>query len=244
MATEDALYVKVLQDLQKRINANEFPTLKLPDERSLAQAYEVSRSSIKRALTVLALQGIIFKKRGSGTFVNPLYLKKQAMFHSLGTNLGVSDSYRFNGEAPAIKLLSVEKIPADEEARQDLFLDEGDEVWVAKRLRKLQAANFMIESAIIPAKLVPLMTVEDFKHSVFHYAETATKKAVTKSYMTVTVEPSTADDQMLLGLTDKEPVGVMSGIFFLDDGTPFEIGTMRIHYKYMHYNSFVSMDGE
>ncbi|MBC6498092.1 UTRA domain-containing protein [Weissella confusa] len=67
-----------------------FPNLKLPDERSLALSYDVSRSSIKRALNVLAQQGIIFKKRGSGTFVNPLYLKNQSMFHAIGNNLGVS----------------------------------------------------------------------------------------------------------------------------------------------------------
>ena len=66
MPTE-VLYMKVLGDLKDRIYKREFPNLKLPDERSLALSYDVSRSSIKRALNVLAQQGIIFKKRGSGT---------------------------------------------------------------------------------------------------------------------------------------------------------------------------------
>ena len=101
----EVLYMKVLNDLNRRINAQEFPNLKLPDERSLAISYDVSRSSIKRALNVLVQQGIIFKKRGSGTFVNPLYLKNQGMFNAVGQNLGVSDSFRFKGETPAIQLL-------------------------------------------------------------------------------------------------------------------------------------------
>jgi len=79
---QEAIYLRVLTDLKQRINDQEFENLKLPDERSLATAYEVSRSSIKRALNVLAQQGIIFKKRGSGTFVNPIYLKNQTMFQS------------------------------------------------------------------------------------------------------------------------------------------------------------------
>ena len=62
--------------------------------------------------------------------------------------------------------------------------------------------------------------------------------------MTVTVEPSDEDDRSHLQLSEVEPVGVMAGIYFLDDGTPFEVGTMRVHYKYMRYNSFVSLDGE
>lgn len=39
-----------------------------------------------------------------------------------------------------------------------------------------------------------------------------------------------------------EPVGVMEGIFFLDDGTPFEVSNMRVHYKYMRFNTFVNLD--
>ena len=102
----------------------------------------------------------------------------------------------------------------------------------------------MIENALIPEKLLPGLTEADMQHSMFHYAEEQTKKAVTKSFMTVTVEPSTEHDQQALNLSETEPVGIMGGIFFLDDGTPFEVGTMRIHYRYMSYNSFISLDGE
>ncbi|SUP52463.1 HTH-type transcriptional repressor yvoA [Weissella viridescens] len=118
---QEAIYLRVLTDLKKRINQQEFATLKLPDERSLAVAYDVSRSSIKRALNVLAQQGIIFKKRGSGTFVNPLYLKNQNMFQSTGHSLGVSDSFRIDGEAPAIELVSFDKQLADKDTQLALF---------------------------------------------------------------------------------------------------------------------------
>lgn len=243
METE-VIYMRVVADLKKRINAQEFPTLKLPDERSLATAYDVSRSSIKRALMVLAQQGIIFKKRGSGTFVNPLYLKKQQMFQSAGQNLGVTDAYRHNGEAPAIKVLSFSVETADEESRQALFLEKGEQVYHMQRLRVLQGTAFMIENAIIPVKLLPDLTAQDVEHSLFQYTQQATKKAVTKSFLTVTAEPSTESDQKLLALQPVEPVGVMTGVFFLDDGTPFEMATMRVHYKYMQFNSFDSLDGD
>lgn len=240
----EVLYMKVLNDLNRRINAQEFPDLKLPDERSLASSYGVSRSSIKRALTVLVQQGIIFKKRGSGTFVNPLYLKNQGMFHAVGQNLGVSDSFRFKGETPAIKLLVFEKEIANEEDREALFLEQDEEVYRIKRLRTLQDKVFMIENAVVPVKLLPMLTAEDMTHSMFQYAEQTTNKAVTKSFMTVTAEPSSEEDQQYLNLKPTEPVGVMSGVYFLDDGTPFEVGQMRVHYEYMRYNSFVSLDGE
>lgn len=85
--------------------------MRLPDERSLSEIYEVSRSSIKRALGVLAQEGIIFKKRGSGTFINPLYLKNQSLFHYEGSNLGVTDSFRADGKKQGIKLLDYQVVP-------------------------------------------------------------------------------------------------------------------------------------
>ena len=30
----------------------------------------------------------------------------------------------------------------------------------------------------------------------------------------------------------------------MDDGTPFEVSNMRVHYKYMRYNTFVSLGKE
>ncbi len=59
----DLVYRNIMKDLKERIQVNEFASKKLPDERSLSESYGVSRSSIKRALNVLANQGIIFKKR-------------------------------------------------------------------------------------------------------------------------------------------------------------------------------------
>ena len=62
--------------------------------------------------------------------------------------------------------------------------------------------------------------------------------------MTIMAEPSNPEDQQLLELSDREPVGIMEGIFFMDDGTPLEFSSMRLHYKYLRYNAFVSIDSE
>lgn len=240
----DVIYMQVLHDLKNRIYSNEFPDKKLPDERSLAESYGVSRSSIKRALNILAGQGIIFKKRGSGTFVNPLYLKNQPIFHNEGSNLGVTDSYQIDGRAPSIELINFQVIPANEDLQQALFLSPGDFVYQLERLRRLDGEPFMIENGFIPIKILPELSMENVTNSIFNFVEDTKKKTVTKSFMSVMAEPSTQRDRDLLELSEREPVGIMEGIFFLDDGTPFEVSTMRIHYKYMKYNAFVSLDAE
>lgn len=240
----EAIYIKVQADLKQKIYRGEFPSMKLPDERTLAEQYHVSRSSIKRALNVLAQQGVIFKKRGSGTFVNPLYLKNQDIFRYNGSNLGVTDSFRIHGETPTIEVLDFQVLPATKEQQLALFLNEDDFVYWIKRLRRLAGKPFMIENGYVPIRVLPSLTQKDVSGSVYEYVERTKKRSVTKSFMTIMAEPSNNEDQTLLELSPTEPVGIMEGIFFMDDGTPLEYTTMRLHYQYLHYSAFVSLDCE
>lgn len=216
--------------------------MRLPDERTLSENYGVSRSSIKRALGVLAQQGIIFKKRGSGTFINPLYLKNQSLFHYEGNNLGVTDSFQLDGKKQSIKLLDYQVIPASADIREELFLNDNEFVYQIKRLRLIDKQPFMIETGFIPIKIVPTLSPAIVDSSIFNYLEKNKGKRVTKSFMTISVAPSNQQDRSLLKLGPTEPVGIMGGVFFLDDGTPFEVSNMRIHYRYMKYSTFVNLN--
>ncbi|GFZ26263.1 GntR family transcriptional regulator [Lactobacillus corticis] len=237
----DFVYRNVKHDLKQRILTGAFKNMRLPDERSLAEEYQVSRSSMKRALELLAQEGIIFKKRGSGSFINPLYLRKQGMFRYEGSNLGLTDSVKVPGKKQKIKLLEFHVIKASPEIAQDLFISENDFVYEFKRLRLLDQQPFLVETGYIPIKLVPELNEQILLKSLYNYLETELNLTVTRSFLNITVESSNADDQKYLALQPIEPVGVMEGIFFLDDGTPLEISNMRVHHDYMRFSTFVNL---
>lgn len=237
----DFVYRTVMSDIKQNILNNNYDGMRLPDERSLAEHYQVSRSSMKRALGLLAEQGIVFKKRGSGTFINPLYLKNQALFRYEGSNLGITDSFKVPGKKQSIQLLHFHVVKASPEIAQDLFLNKDDFVYEFKRLRLLDEQPFLIETGYLPIKIMPELKAETLKGSLFNFLEDEQNKIVTKAFLNITVEPSSKTDQEELHLKDTEPVGVMEGIFFLDDGTPFEVSNMRVHYRYMNFNTFVNL---
>ena len=237
----DLVYQKIITSLKKAIDAGEFSDMRLPDERSLAESYKVSRSSIKRALGLMADQGIIFKKRGSGTFVNPLYLKQGSSFNYSGKNLGITDSFNANGQKPGVKVLQFDVVHPDKDLQDNLFLKPSEFVYAFKRLRSLDYVPFMIETGYIPIKLAPELSEQIASESIFNYVESELGKEVNKTYLNISAEPSDAEGKELLNLADNEPVGLMEGIFFLDDGTPFEFSTMKLHYKYFKYDSFVDL---
>ena len=99
----------------------------------------------------------------------------------------------------------------------------------------------MIETGYIPIKILPKLTEQTIKSSIFNYMQDEYNQSVTKSFLSVFAEPSTPKDQELLRLKPNEPTGIMEGVFFLDNGTPFEYSHMRFHYKYLKFNSFVSV---
>lgn len=238
----DLVYRTIMHDIKEKIVNKEYDGMRLPDERSLSEHYQVSRSSIKRALELLAQEGIVFKKRGSGTFINPLYLKNRGLFKYEGSNLGITDSFSVPGKSQNIELLDYQVIKTDDDLKQDLFLTSSDFVYKIRRLRLLDDQPFLIETGFIPIKIAPDLNPDILKKSLFNYLEHQKNKRVTKSFLTITVEPSTLEDQVKLMLEPNEPVGIIEGIFFLDDGTPFEVSNMRVHYKYMKYNSFVNLN--
>ena len=231
----DYVYRRVMHDIKHNIMAGRYEGMRLPDERSLADYYQVSRTSMKRALELLERQGIVFKKRGSGTFINPLYLKNQSMFRYEGSNLGLTDSFTAPGKKQSIKLLDFQAVKASPETAQDLFLNENDFVYQFKRLRFLDDQPFLIEEGFVPIKIAPELNDDILQGSLFNYLQSDQGQDVTKSYLTITVEPSSAEDQAQLQLKATEPVGVA-------DGTPFEVSTMRVHYKYMRFNTFVNLN--
>ncbi|GAF38715.1 GntR family transcriptional regulator [Agrilactobacillus composti DSM 18527 = JCM 14202] len=238
----DLVYQRVISALQQQINQGKFADLKLPNERVLAEEFNVSRSSVKKALNSLIQRGMIFQKQGAGTFINPLYLKNRPMYNISGDNVGVTDMYQKDGQHPDIQVLGFKVLPAKPEIQEALFLEPGEFVYEIQRLRAFDDQPFMIEDGFVPVKLVPDLTEKMIAGSLYNYLQESRNIFVTRSFLTISADVSNKQDQKLLKLKPVEPVGVMEGIFFTDRGTPIEFSHMRLHYKFMRYNTFTALN--
>ncbi len=66
------LYMEIIDYLKGKIHENELqPEDKLPTEADLAEKFDVSRITSNRALVELEREGLIYRVRGSGSFVAP-----------------------------------------------------------------------------------------------------------------------------------------------------------------------------
>lgn len=63
-------YEKIANEMRKRIKSSVYDIDQpIPDEKTLAAEFGCSRMTMKRALDTLAAEGMLFRKRGHGTFI-------------------------------------------------------------------------------------------------------------------------------------------------------------------------------
>ncbi|CZQ87840.1 aminotransferase-like domain-containing protein [Trichococcus ilyis] len=117
------LYQQLMQLIEEKIKAGDLvPGRPLPAERKLAEALQVNRSTVIRALEELTMQGILIRKRGSGTFVNPnkwgMQTRPIINWRTSLTpeNLSVDTPYQRN----------VKQLTAQHRSREILDLGNGD----------------------------------------------------------------------------------------------------------------------
>jgi GntR family transcriptional regulator len=65
------LYYQLETILRKKITSGDYsPKIPLPSEDALAEEYEVSRITVRQALSSLEQDGLVIRQRGKGTFVS------------------------------------------------------------------------------------------------------------------------------------------------------------------------------
>lgn len=237
--TKLALHEQIMNQIRQDILSDTYPDGQLPDERTLSQTFAVSRSTIKKAIDALVEEGLVFKKRGSGTFINLLFKKNYADYsHQRKGPIGLTKSFASNNKVTA-EILSYEVILPTTDIQNNLLIDASEFVYHIKRLRLINDIPISIETAYIPIKEMPKLTLEIATDSIYTYATETMHLNLTNSYISIHSAPSTDEDCKLLQLGKDEPVTIVEEIVFLDTGTPFEYTIIRNHYKKFTYNTIV-----
>ncbi|ABX42600.1 GntR family transcriptional regulator [Lachnoclostridium phytofermentans] len=96
------IYLQISMQLKEKILNGEYNNDdKLPSVRELSVIYEVTALTIQRALAQLELEGVIYSKKGVGSFVKPgchLHLEQQMVIEKTKEyvnnmkNLGLRDN--------------------------------------------------------------------------------------------------------------------------------------------------------
>ncbi len=115
---------KVREQIQEYIqNMDLTESRKLPREDALAQMFQVSRITVRKALDDLAAEGRIFRRQGKGTFVNAEFVDLKVTFNP---SMEFMQMIRQSGYYPSMKLLHFRVVQDRPEIRSLLRLSKED----------------------------------------------------------------------------------------------------------------------
>ncbi len=152
-------YEELVQDIISKICQNVID-VKLPSERELAEKYDISRFSVRKALSKLEAIGIVKSKVGSGYFVNTSIIGSPLIYNSVTENKFGEISYK--------KIKLNKRLPTTHEM-QMFSIEENEYVWVIKRLRLIQGKVTQVEETKLPVNMFPKVNNEIIESSLQKY---------------------------------------------------------------------------
>ena len=135
------LYHQLMQRIRGDIERGVYPTgSRIPPEHELEKLYQVSRVTVRRALSELTSEGLLERKQGKGTFVatprGGLPLKNLHSFH---------DSCKLNRVKPSIDVIHVRETEAGAEAAEGLNISRGSRVLEILRVCRADGVPVVLE---------------------------------------------------------------------------------------------------
>ncbi len=120
--TNFSTYMAIKSKLIQTFKTESFENNKLPSEPTLAKQLGISLVTLREALLMLALEGYITKRHGSGNYVHPSTLNfENRSFYFI-------ENFRRQSVEPGVRILSQSFIPAGEKVAQILTLKENAQI--------------------------------------------------------------------------------------------------------------------
>lgn len=200
------------------------PGSKLPGERELAAALQVSRSVLRDALAVLADERVLEASPWRGWFVTGPHMAEKVELQSF------TQMAQERGLVAGATVLAMDRRRATMEEGRQLRLAPGETVVDLLRLRTLNSRPACVDHSVIPDRIIPDLTQADFTDSsLYGTLEAASRTVIVRSDYTVRADGASAEEAAQLDLAPGAPVLVGEELASGIDGTPVLLG--RVVYR-------------
>ena len=216
-------YYRLKQTLRQKISEMEAGSL-LPSEAELCKAFEISRTTVRKALTDLNQEGLIYSYQGKGTFVAPKKVSSNWAQQSGGFYADMSE----RGFEISMQVLEKELQPAGDSLAKELKLNESDLVFKLVRLRFVDGKPFDICTNYLPAALFPGFEDENLEEgSLYTLMKTKYQIRFEHGRRLLEADAATTSEARLLQIRPHTPLLVMRSTMYDVRGLAVEHGVAR-----------------
>lgn len=219
MAKQLPKYKEIERDLLSQIQNGQ---LKAGDrvmtENELCERYQVSRMTARKALESLAVQGIVCRTAGRGTFVNSIHVRKpDAKITSFSADI------RSVGMTPGSILAEYRIRPASELPRiaRELNVADSEPVHCICRIRTANDMKVALNYTYIPCSILPKLELRMLEGSIYEYIEQQYEMYPYAGPKTISAVLPTQEQKRLLEI-DETALLQIAHPGYLMDGRAFE----------------------
>ena len=162
-----SLTAQVKSHLKQRILNAEFEDGRIPSEADLASELNVGRSTIREALGRLENESVIYRRQGSGTFVNETGLQIKTPLEEIWDYEKILEAH---GYTPSTKILSVNEESVNSAIATDLNLDPEAPALVVQKLFLADDNPVVLTRNYIPSAIITQpYTNDDFHLPMYEF---------------------------------------------------------------------------
>ena len=124
---KQAVFQDIAEKIAQRVNDGTYVTSqKLPSDYDLAEEFQCSRLTVRKAIDLLISQNILVKERGKGTYV----MKQPKIQSGSGGLQSFTETAKAQGKKTRTEVLQVEIVKEVPLKIRQMFADYGNEAMV------------------------------------------------------------------------------------------------------------------
>lgn len=200
------LYQQIYDEIKDAIEKGVYaPKERIPSELELAEQYDVSRITVRRAVEELCSDGYLVKQQGRGTFVSTPHINRQFHASTLQTFTALCSN---NGMKAGAHVVDRQIVPARQNEMEFFGLQKDALLLHIKRVRTADGAPIFEENIFVPFDAYrELLTADLEDKSIFAEVErVGGTPIVSVGYRTVEAVRANAEQAAELGIAPHDPL--------------------------------------
>lgn len=217
-------YKKVYADIKEKIEQNIWQAnQEMPTENELMDIYSYSKDTIRKALSLLEMDGYIQKRQGRNSIILDHNLVRKPFVSELKT---VSELNRSAHHQVQTQLTNLYIVQGQPEVMKELEVDEKTDLYRVSRVRTIDGERLEYEISYFDRRIVPYLSKEIAESSIYQYLENDLGLEISHSRREISFRFATEEEKSLLDLADYDMVVSVTSTTYLADGRPFQYGTI------------------
>jgi GntR family transcriptional regulator len=227
------LYLQIKQLLIQRVLSGDWkPAELLPSEIKLAEEYNVSQGTVRKAIEEMAAENLVVRQQGKGTFV-ATHRSSVRPYRFIRLKSDASDEPH-----PTTRFVSIKTGPATQAERDRLGLPAGERVLRTERLRSFAGRDCILEHIVLRLDRCPgLEEILDRLRpsSIYSLLEQEYRVMIVRVAEQLRAVGADKNAVKLLGVAAGFPLLEIDRIAYSLDQQPVEWRISHCDSRYLHY---------